>query len=144
MKRIIVLFLAICLCFCGCVSTEPQIDSNLIKIEITYGDSKNVTFDVINNSKDGIEFGSEYHIEYLDGEEWVSLEERTETFFTMIAYVLVSGEKMNFSFDMEARYGELSSGTYRIAKNFTLLNEDGISCGSQMAYGEFEVIAIER
>ena len=110
-KKIFVLFLAICLCFCGCVSTEPQIDPNLIKIEITYSDSKNITFDVVNNSKDGIEFGSEYHIEYLDGEEWVSLEERTETFFTMIAHVLASGKKMNFSFDIAARYGELSSGT---------------------------------
>ena len=117
MKKVFVLLIAICLCFCGCVKTEPQIDPNLIKIEITYSDSKNVTFDVINNSKDGIEFGSEYHIEYLDGEEWVYLEERNETFFTMIAYVLVSGEKMNFSFDMEARYGELSSGTYRIKKD---------------------------
>ena len=116
-KKIFVLFLAICLCFGGCVSTEPQIDPNLIKIEITYSDSKNVTFDVINNSKDGIEFGSEYHIEYLDGEEWAPLEERTETFFTMIAYMLASGEKMNFSFDIAARYGELSNGTYRIAKN---------------------------
>ena len=138
-KKIFVLILAICLCFCGCVSTEPQIDPNLIKIEITYSDSKNVTFDVVNNSKDGIEFGSEYHIEYLDGEEWAPLEERTETFFTMIAYMLASGEKMNFSFDIAARYGELSNGTYRFAKTFTLLNEDGIPCGSQMAYGEFEV-----
>jgi hypothetical protein len=51
---------------------------------------------------------------------------------------------MNFSFDIAARYGELSSGTYRIAKNFTLLNEDGISCGNQMAYGEFEVQAVKR
>ena len=144
MKKIFLLLLAICICFCGCVSTEPQIDPNLIKIDITYGDSKNVTFDVINNSKDGIEFGSEYHIEYLDGEEWLPLEERTETFFTMIAYMLASGEKMNFSFDIAARYGELSSGTYRIANNFTLLNEDGISCGNQMAYGEFEVQAVKR
>ena len=144
MKRIIVLILAICLCFCGCVSTEPQIDPNLIKIEVTYSDSKNITFDVVNNSKDGIEFGSEYHIEYLDGEEWAPLEEKTETFFTMIAHILESGGKMNFSFDIAARYGELSSGTYRIAKTFTLLNEDGISCGSQMAYGEFEVQVFER
>ena len=144
MKRIIVLIMAFCICFCGCVSTEPQIDPNLIEIEITYSDSKNITFDVVNNAKDSIEFGSEYHIEYLDGENWVPLEERTETFFTMIAYVLVSGEKMNFSFDMEARYGELSSGTYRIAKNFTLLNEDGIPCGNRMAYGEFEVQAVKR
>lgn len=135
MKKVFVLLIAICVLFCGCVKTEPQIDPNLIKIEITYSDSKNVTFDVINNSKDGIEFGSEY----LDGEEWAPLEERTETFFTMIAYMLASGEKMNFSFDIAARYGELSDGTYRIAKTFTLLNEDGIPCGSRMAYGEFEV-----
>ncbi len=144
MKRIIVLLLAICLCFYGCVSTEPQIDPNLIKIEITYGDSENITFDVINNAKDNIEFGSEYHIEYLDGEEWAPLEEKTETFFTMIAHILEPGGKMNFSFDIAARYGELSNGTYRIAKTFTLLNEDGIPCGSQMAYGEFEVQALER
>jgi hypothetical protein len=51
---------------------------------------------------------------------------------------------MNFSFDIAARYGELSSGTYRIAKDFTLLNEDGIPCGSQRAFAEFEVTAIER
>jgi hypothetical protein len=139
MKKFLVLLIAICVLFCGCVKTEPQIDPNLIKIEITYSDSKNVTFDVINSSKDGIEFGSEYHIEYLDGEEWLPLAEKTETFFTMIAYMLASGEKMNFSFDIAARYGELSSGTYRIAKNFTLLNEDGISCGNQMAYGEFKI-----
>ena len=139
MKRIIVLLLAICLCFCGCVSTEPQIDPNLIKIEITYGDSENITFDVINNAKDNIEFGSEYHIEYLDGEEWAPLEEKTETFFTMIAHILEPGGKMNFSFDIAARYGELSNGTYRIAKTFTLLNEDGIPCGRQMAYGDCEV-----
>ena len=63
MKRIIVLIMAFCICFCGCVSTEPQIDPNLIEIEITYSDSKNITFDVVNNAKDSIEFGSEYHIE---------------------------------------------------------------------------------
>ena len=144
MKTIFALVLAVAIMVSGGVSTEPQIDPNLIKIEITYSDSKNVTFDVINNAKDGIEFGSEYHIEYLDGKNWVPLEEKTETFFTMIAHVLASGEKMNFSFDIAARYGELSSGTYRIAKNFTLLNEDGIPCGSQMAYGEFEVQAVKR
>jgi hypothetical protein len=144
MKKFLVLLIAICVLFCGCVKTEPQIDPNLIKIEITYSDSKNITFDVINNSKDSIEFGSEYSIEYLEGKEWIPVAERTETFFDMMARILASGEKMNFSFDIAARYGELSSGTYRIAKDFTLLNEDGIPCGSQRAFAEFEVTAIER
>lgn len=144
MKKVFVLLIAICILLCGCVKTEPQIDPNLIKIEITYSDSKNITFDVINNSKDSIEFGSEYSIEYLEGKEWIPVAERTATFFDMMARILASGEKMNFSFDIAARYGELSSGTYRIAKDFTLLNEDGIPCGSQRAFAEFEVTAIER
>ena len=62
----------------------------------------------------------------------------------MIAYVLASGEKMNFSFDISARYGELSSGKYRIWKDVKLLNEDGEVCGSQRVYGEFEVQVLER
>ena len=136
MKKVFVLLIAICILLCGCVKTEPQIDPNLIKIEITYSDSKNITFDIINNSKDSIE--------YLEGKEWIPVAERTETFFDMMARILASGEKMNFSFDIAARYGELSSGTYRIAKDFTLLNEDGIPCGSQRAFAEFEVTAIER
>ncbi len=144
MKKIFVLILAICLCFCGCVSTEPQIDPNLVKIEITYGDSQNITFDVINNSKDKIEFGSEYYIDYLDGENWVTAEEKNETFFTMIANILEPGGKMNFSYDLQARYGELSDGKYRVWKDVNLLNEDGEVYGSQRVFAEFEVVAAER
>ncbi len=144
MKKLFLLLGAICLCFCGCVSTEPQIDPNLIKIEITYSDSKNITFDVINNAKDDIEFGSEYYIDYFDGENWVTLEERNEIFFTMIAHILAPGGKMNFSFDIASRYGELSGGKYRLWKDVKLLNEDGEVCGSQRVYGEFEVQVLER
>ncbi|MBR6658013.1 MAG: hypothetical protein IKL18_07590 [Oscillospiraceae bacterium] len=144
MKKLFLLLGVICLCFCGCVSTEPQIDPNLIKIEITHSDSENITFDVINNAKDNIEFGSEYYIDYFDGENWVTLEERTETFFTTIAHILAPGGKMNFSFDIASRYGELSSGKYRIWKDVRLLNEDGEVCGSQRVYGEFEVQVLER
>lgn len=144
MKKLIILMVITALLFFGCANEEPQIDTELIKIEITYSDSANITYDLINNSKNEIEFGSEYAIEYYDGESWVPVEERSEAFFTMMAYVLVPGEKMNFSYDMAGRYGELSDGKYRVFKDVKLLNEDGTDCGSQRVYAEFEVSVKER
>ncbi len=144
MKKVLVLLIAICLLFCGCVNTEPEIDPNLVTMEVTYCDSGTVSAEISNNYKFGIEFGSEYELEYLEGKEWIPVAERTETFFTAIAYGIGSGEKNILSFNIEARYGALSNGKYRIAKDISLLNEDGIGCGSQRVYAEFEIIAIER
>ena len=144
MKKLAVILIIALFVFAGCAESEPQIDPNLVQIEITYSDSENITFDVINNYSGNIEFGSEYFIEYFDGEKWLPLEERTETFFTMIANVLSPGGKMNFSYDIAARYGELSSGKYRVYKDINLLNEDGVVCGSQRAFAEFEVFVKEK
>ena len=138
MKKLLLVIVLFAL-FSGCANEDPQIDTELIKIEITYSDSANITYDVVNNSKEMIEFGSEYAIEYYDGKNWAPMEEKSETFFTIIAYALNSGEKMNFSYDMSGRYGELSGGKYRIFKDINILNEDGIICGNQRIYGEFEV-----
>ena len=144
MKKVFVLILALCLCFCGCVKTEPQIDPNLIAMEVVHADTQNVVFEVTNNSKYKIEFGEDYYLEFKDGENWVPLEETNEYFFNMIAYSLEPGGWQRFDGKTEPRYGALSSGTYRVAKDFTLLNEDGVPCGSQRVYAEFEVTAIKR
>ena len=133
------MLLAICLCFCGCVSTEPQIDPNLVTIEITSFDETTVNYTVINNWKFGIELGNDYRLEFKDGEDWSEIPETGEVFFTMIAYVLNPGEGKSFSENLEMRYGELQKGTYRIVKSVRLLNEDGEICGAQQATGEFEI-----
>ena len=144
MKKLFVLLIAICLCFCGCANTEPQIDPDLIIMEVVHADTQNVVFEVTNNSKYKIEFGEDYYIEFKDGENWVPLEETNEYFFNMIAYSLEPGGWQRFDGKTEPRYGALSSGTYRIAKDFTLLNEDEIPCGSKRPLAEIEVQAIKK
>ncbi len=144
MKKIFVWILIFCFCLGGCVKTEPQIDPNLVTLEIISSTNKNVTFEIKNNSKDGISFGEDYYIEYMENGKWVPLEERGEYFFTMIAYGLGSGETKRFTVDFEGRYGALSDGTYRVTKDVRFLNEEGIDYGGQRIFAEFEVVAIER
>ena len=139
MKKIFALLLAICVCFCGCVSTEPQIDPNLVVTKITSFDETSINYTVINNWKYGIEFGNDYHLEYKDGENWAEVPEQSEVFFTMIAYVLNPSEEKSFFENLEMRYGKLSNGTYRIVKDIRLLNEDGEICGTQETSAEFEI-----
>ena len=88
MKKIFVLILAFVLIFSGCVSTEPQIDPNIVVIEIDSCDGKNMDYTVVNNSKHTIELGSDYRLEYKEGENWAEVPETGEVFFTMIAYIL--------------------------------------------------------
>ena len=140
MRKLFVLVFAIS----GCVSAEPEIDPELFTMEIISSDSENVTFEIKNNSKGSIEFGEDYCIEFKDGENWVPVEEISEYFFNMIAYGLESGGSKRFTVNFEPRYGALSSGTYRVAKDIRMLNEDGIDCGGQRVYAEFEIVAIER
>ncbi len=144
MKKIFAIIMTFCICLSGCVSTEPEVDPNLVTMEVTYSDPEKISYEITNNWKFGIEFGSEYEIEYLEGTEWIPVAERTEAFFTLIAHGIASGEKNVFSADFEGRYGALSSGKYRVVKDIKLLNEDGTECGSQRVYAEFEITAVER
>ena len=139
MKKIFALILAFVFIFSGCVSTEPQIDPNIIVIEINSCDGKNIEYTVVNNSKDTIELGSDYRLEFKDGEDWAEVPETGEVFFTMIAYGINPNEGKSFSENLEMRYGELQKGTYRIVKSVRLLNEDGELFGTQEATGEFEI-----
>lgn len=144
MKKLAVLAFAVALLFSGCAENDPQIDPDMIKIEITYSGSENITFDVINNYAHDIETGADYFMEYYDGESWIPLDEKTEAYFNMVANVIAPGEKMNFSYDINSRYGKLSDGKYRLVKDINLLNDDGVICGSQRIYAEFEVSVKER
>ena len=144
MKKFFAAITALCLLLSGCANAEPEIDPNLIVMEVTYSDPEKISYEITNNWKYGIEFGSEYEIEYLEGDEWIPVAERTEAFFTLIAHGIAPGEKNVFSADFEARYGALSSGKYRVLKDIKLLNEDGTECGSQRVYAEFEINAKEK
>lgn len=140
MKRIFVLIVAFCVLFCGCGAEDPQIDPNSVIIEIGSFDEKSVSYTVINNSKNVIELGSAYSLEYNEGENWEQVPETSEVFFDMMAYVLNPEESKSFSENLEMRYGVLESGTYRIVKDIRILNEDGDLCGEQKAFGEFEIL----
>ena len=142
MKRILIF--TILLCLCGCVPTDPEIDPNLVKMEITEYSEGKIGFEILNNSKDNIVFGEEYILEFYDGERWTEVPERTETFFIAIAHLLENGESYCSSVNIEARYGTLSHGKYRIAKDVRFETEDGIDYGGQRVYGEFEVAATEK
>ena len=139
MKKVIIMATVLALVFGGCVSAEPEIDPNLVTIEIISSSDKSVTFELKNNSRGGISFGEDYYIEFLEGKTWVPLDEKNEGFFAMTAYGLEPGGIHNFSVNFEERYGALPNGTYRVAKDVTLLNEDGIPCGNQRTFAEFEI-----
>lgn len=140
MKKLILIFLLIFL-FCGCSETEPQIDPDNFIIEVTSCSGKEINYTVINNSRSDAEIVDAYSVEYKDGNDWILLEEKEEIFFYMIGYALHPGEGKSFCGEIERRYGKLSEGKYRIVKEVYILNEDGVPCGEQRAYGEFEIFA---
>lgn len=144
MKKIIIMALVFVLAFGGCVSTEPQIDPNLVTMKITEYSGEKTGFEIKNNSKDRVTFGEDYSLEFFNGEDWEEISEREETFFIAIAHVLETGDAFVSSVNLSARYGELSNGKYRIAKDIRFENEDGVDCGGQRVYAEFEVTAKER
>ena len=138
LKKIFELFVAFCVLFCGCASSDPQIDPNNYIIKVTSYDEKSITYAVINNSKNTVEIGEAFYLEYKEGENWIPIEEKEETFFNMIAYVIEPGEVKTFDGNTEIRYGVLQEGTYRIVKDIWIWNEDGTICGEQKTFGEFE------
>ena len=139
MKKVVALLLVLCFLLCGCVSTEPEIDENLIKIEITDYGAKNIDYTVMNLSKKSVELGDSYTLEFKEGKNWVPVPETGEAFFSMIAYVIYAGEGKSFSEDFEMRYGVLQNGTYRIVKEVYIWNEDGETCGKQQITAEFKI-----
>lgn len=144
MKKIFALFAVFCLCFSGCVSTDPQIDPELVVMEITEYFEGSVGFEIKNNSKDRISFGENYSLEFYNGKEWEEVGETSETFFIAIAHILESENIYSSSANLEMRYGILSDGNYRIVKEIRFLNEDGEDYGGQEIFAEFEVSQKER
>ena len=49
MKKVIIMATVLALVFGGCVSAEPEIDPNLVTIEIIGSSDKSVTFELKNN-----------------------------------------------------------------------------------------------
>ena len=144
MKKIFVLILAFCLLISGCVSTDPEIDPNLVVMEVTSSSESKVSFVIKNNSKDAVVFGESYTLEFFDGESWSEVPEAYATFFIEIAHLLASGEEYKSSVNLEMRYGALSSGTYRIVKSISLENDLGETYATQQLTAEFEIFAVER
>ncbi len=139
MKKVFVLFAAIYLMLCGCSEKDPQTDPDNFIIEVTSCDGKNAAYTVINNSKNTVEIGNDYYLEYKEDTEWLPVEETGEVFFSMIAYGLNPGEGKSFSEDLEMRYGILPEGIYRIGKDIWIWNEDEVVCGEQRVFAEFEI-----
>lgn len=143
MKKMILFSVIMALFFSACAA-EPQIDPELIKIDITYSDSEIITFDVINNSKNEIAVGYEWFLEYQDQNSWVPAEKREEIYVWPMADCLITGEKRNYSFGFTRMYGKLSDGKYRIYQDIEIMNDDGVTCGTQRVFAEFEISVKER
>ena len=144
MKKIMVLALAFCIAFAGCSAKDPQIDPELVVMEVTSKSGTELSFEIKNNSNHNIVFGNNYYFEHKEGEEWVKMADRTQAYFTEIAHILEPGETYKSSVNFEARYGALSDGTYRIVKEMRFENFDGTDFGGQLAAAEFEVTVRER
>lgn len=85
-----------------------------------------------------LETGSEYWIETLENDTWVTVQPLTEPVWDMMAHLIPSGESVRWEIDWTWLYGELNAGTYRICKIVTDFKESGAS-ESQVYCAEFEI-----
>ena len=150
MKRIFLLLLIIVLIFAGCASKEfaaedPQIDPNLVTVEVTGSSNKSISIKITNNSDMMLFYGEPYSLEYFENGKWEEVEGRAEgNFFHMAAYGIAPGRSAGWSANLEQRYGALSDGRYRILKHVDFQNDMGEKCAEQQISAEFEVSVRER
>lgn len=144
MKKILIFLIVFCLILAGCVPTDPQIDPNLVVLEVLNVTDKSIRYEIKNNSKDNIVLTNEWHFEYKENDNWVFLSPKAEMDLKEIKYVIEPGKSKVFTEDFEQTVGVLSSGTYRIVKEARFENSEGIDFGGQTLTGQFEVVAIEE
>lgn len=144
MRKTVVLLMALCLVFTGCVSADPQIDPNLVVLEVLSVTDKSISYEVKNNSKDNIVLTNEWYFEYKENDNWEFLSPKAEMDLKEIKYVIEPGESKVFSENFEQTIGSLSSGTYRVVKETRFINSEGIDFGGQVLTGQFEVVALEE
>lgn len=74
-----------------------------------------------------LETGSAYWIEKKEEDRWVTVQPQAEPVWDMMAYLIPSGETIQWELDWTWLYGELGAGTYRICKTVVDFKESGSS-----------------
>lgn len=103
-----------------------------------------ITFVFQNETNNEYTFGSEYHLEKLENDEWYQLSispSEYEIAWNAIGYILNPNSKIEETINLEWLYGNnYDSGTYRLVKYIIYSREPG---DYDMYYltAEFDIIA---
>jgi hypothetical protein len=152
---IITLFFAIILCIVGCEKIPKCCDyqNNCHVIEINdkeclamCGEPKICTANssikliMYNHTKNIIQWGGEYRVEYFNGINWLPMEYGCGI-VEYILYGTESGKKEEMQFSLS--YGDFSTGKYRVFKDVALEHKiksgDYNHLGSYALFFEFEI-----
>ena len=83
---------------------------------------------VIKNNSDGIyRYDEKFIIEYKKDDTWYKLNMVSDLVFNDIGYVIKVNESNKINIDIKSKYGELSSGTYRLIKSFINSDDDKLN-----------------
>lgn len=92
-------------------------------IKLTIKDDKIIdeamTIVITNESEIQYEYGAGYDLEIKEGNSWYVVSPKYELWNLLIAYTINPGETREININLASAYGKLSSGHYRLIKEFS-------------------------
>ena len=92
-------------------------------IKLTIKDDKiideTMTIVITNESEIQYEYGMGYDLEIKEGNSWYVVSPKYELYNLLIAYTINPGETREININLASAHGKLSSGHYRLIKEFS-------------------------
>jgi len=105
-----------------------------VKEQEVAGDVESVTLTIKNISAKDYTYGAMYALEAEQNGVWSEVTPVSDVMWIEIAYMIAAGQSAESETTLNAVYGTLKSGRYRVAKEFVDFNGNSLT-----AYGTFTV-----
>lgn len=104
-------------------------------------DSHSLTVTISNNTESTWQSGNmrDYELQVMKDGEWYKVEQIGEFANTMELLIFSPGESMTHTFAFDARYGELTEGSYRVIKAYWANRTENSDAREFHLWCEFEV-----